>query len=593
MNLPPDRDSRGGGGGHSLLHGIPVSPGIAVGEVFVLGAEEFEIDNRPIEASETDTEQKRFFDALDRTRHEIEKIRTRYRSVIGEELVRVFDAQILILQDPTLLDGTTHRIQKELQSATAAFQAIISEAIVNLSRVENDYLRDRVEDLKDVRRRVLRHLSGRGRKSLSHLKKNVILVAEDLTPSETVQIPRSKVKGFVTRQGGATSHTAIMARSLQIPAVVGVEGLLDHVHHRDIVVIDGSEGQILVNPAPDVLKKARKQQRRYKELSKERKRLHDLPSRTRDGLDIKLLANVEFPEEIPLALENRAAGIGLFRTEFLFFRESDLSDEDAQTSLYRKILKRVSPEVVVFRTLDVGGDKVLDPMSDVLEPNPMLGWRGIRISLELRPLFRKQLRALLRASVDGNLRILFPMITTIEEIRASKRILAEVREELELGGHHVPKNYEVGVMIETPAAVSVADHIAREVDFMSIGTNDLIQYSLAVDRDNMKIAHLFDPFHPAVVRMVHSVLEVGRESDTPVSICGEMAGEPLAALLLIGLGARELSVHPYLIPELKRLITRMSSVDAHRLAEQVLELPTGHDIHETMEEYLHMLESEE
>ncbi|MFH1278672.1 MAG: phosphoenolpyruvate--protein phosphotransferase [Candidatus Eisenbacteria bacterium] len=575
------------------MRGIAVSPGVAVGEVFILGADDPEVDEEALSPEEIEGEEKRFLRALENTGDEIRKIRTRYRSVIGEELVRVFDAQILILEDETVVQGTLDRIHKENRSAAAAFQAIISEAIVKMSRVENEYLRERVEDLKDVRRRVLHNLAGGRRRSFAHMEKNVIIVAEDLTPSETVQLPRSKVKGFATRHGGRTSHTAIMARSLQIPAVVGVEELLSAAKHRDRIIVDGSEGLVILHPDPGQLRLARNRQRRYREISRERIRLRELPSATRDGTEIILRANVDVPEEVPLAVENRARGIGLFRTEFLYFRDVDIAREEAQTTIYRKILRRVSPEPVVFRTLDVGGDKVLDPLSEQIEPNPMLGWRGIRISLELRDLFRTQIRSLLRAAPAGRLAILFPMVTTLEEVLEAKRMVAEAREELRLDGVSVPPGIRIGAMIETPGAVHLAPHIAKEVDFLSVGTNDLIQYGLAVDRDNVKVAHLFDPFHPAILAMVRLVVDAGREAAVPVSICGEMAGETLCVLLLLGLGVRELSVHPYLIPDLKRVFSLLPIGDAEALAKEAMGMSSGIKVRERAEQFLHDLELKE
>jgi phosphotransferase system enzyme I (PtsI) len=422
------------------------------------------------------------------------------------------------------------------------------------------------------------------------MDRNVVLLAEDLTPSETVQLPRGKVKAFVTRRGGKTSHTAILARSLQIPAVVGVEGILEEAEHRDRIIVDGSEGLVILRPEERLLAQARSRQRRYVEVSRERLRLRDLPSQTRDGVEIGLFANVDVPEDVPLAVENRAKGIGLFRTEFLYLRDIEISKEEAQASIYRKILRRVSPEPVVFRTLDVGGDKVLDPIAQPMEQNPMLGWRGIRISLELRDLFRVQARALLRASSVGNLSILLPMITTVEEVLEAKRLIAEAREEVRLEGIPVAEKVRIGAMIETPGAVFLAPHIAREVDFFSIGTNDLIQYGLAVDRDNVRVAHLFDPFHPAVTGMVRMTLRAAEEAGIPATICGEMAGEPLCAILLVGLGVRELSVHPYLIPELKRIFSLLDLREAEDLAAAALGMGAARAVREAAEQLLHDIE---
>ncbi|MFH1681250.1 MAG: phosphoenolpyruvate--protein phosphotransferase [Candidatus Eisenbacteria bacterium] len=572
------------------LRGLPVSPGIAVGEVFVLADRDPEIADVRIAPGDVANEEKRFLEAIVLARDEVLKIRTRYRSVVGDDLVRVFDAQIMLLEDEAVVDAALARIRGEKRSAAAAVQGVLAEAIEKLSRTESEYLRDRAEDLKDIQRRVLHHLAGGRRRSFAHIDKNVILIAEDLTPSETVQLPRSKVKAFVTRLGGRTSHTAIMARSLQIPAVVGVEGILEAADYQDRIVVDGSEGLVVLRPDADLLRAARSRQRRYMEVSRERLRLRDLPSVTRDGVEIRLFANVDVPEEVPLAIENRARGIGLFRTEFLYFRDAEIAREEAQTTIYRKILRRVSPDPVVFRTLDVGGDKVLDPLSAPMEPNPMLGWRGIRISLELRDLFRVQVRSLLRASTVGNLSILLPMVTTVEEVLDAKRLIAEAREEILLEGVKLPEKVRIGAMIETPGAVFLAPHIAREVDFLSIGTNDLIQYSLAVDRDNVKVAYLFDPFHPAVAHMVKLVLDAAGEAGIPASICGEMAGEPLCAILLVGLGARELSVHPYLILELKRIFALMRSGEAEALAAEVLRMPSPRRVRDAAEQFLHDLE---
>lgn len=588
-----DEESGKSEAGQIQLKGMGVSPGVAVGDVFVLQGDDVDIGETTIAAEDVADEEKKFLKSLERTKKEIRRIRSRYRTVIGEELARIFDAHLIILDDQSIKDGTLHRIREENRSAAAAFQAIISEAIVNLSRTENEYLRERVEDLKDVRRRMLHSLAGYTSKPLSHLKKNVIVVANDLTPSQTVQLPRSKVKGFVTCKGGRNSHTAIMARSLQIPAVVGVEDLLQAVRNKDRIIVDASEEIVVIRPGPKMLKEARGRQRKYMEISRERLRLRELPSATRDGVTIDLYANVDIPEEVPLAVEHRAKGIGLFRTEFLYMRDADMSSEDVQANIYRKILRRMSPENVVLRTLDVGGDKLFEPLGVSTEHNPMLGWRGIRISLELEDLFRSQVRAMLRSSAVGNLSILLPMITTVDEVVAAKRLIREVEEELKNDGYDLSRPFQLGVMIETPGAVHLAPHLVKEADFFSVGTNDLIQYGLAVDRDNMKVAHLFDPFHPAIASMVKRVLDVGREAGIPVSICGEMAGEPLCAILLIGLGARTLSVHPYLISDLKRIFCLLDIGEAEQLADRALGLRSGTEVREELEAFLHKLELRE
>lgn len=561
--------------GKIALKGIPVSPGVAFGDVFVWNPEEVRIDDSLLASHEIPGEEIRFHEALKQTEIEIDRIRTRYRSVIGEELIRIFDAQVMILHDPVVTDGVVNRIQRDNQRADAAFQAIISEAIVNLSKVENDYLRERVEDLRDVQRRVLRHLNGGSAFPLSRIQRNVILVAEDLTPSETVQIPRDHVMGFITSGGGATSHTAIMARSLQIPAVVGIKDLLSKIASDDRVVLDGGEGTVVVGPTRAYLDTARKQQARYVQFREERRKFADRPSTLQDGIKIRLEGNIELPEDVAAALHQKVEGIGLFRTEFLYFREAVFANEDRQTALYQKVLKRVSPEHVVFRTLDVGGDKLMDPGGDSLEANPMLGWRGIRISLGFKKLFRTQLRALLRAAGSGNLSILFPMITRIEEVREAKRLVAEAREELRVLGYDVRQDIALGAMIETPAAVYLAAHLAREVDFLSIGTNDLIQYSLAVDRDNTKVASLFDPFHPSVLCMIRDVVKAADREGTPVTVCGEMAGEPLTALILVGLGARRLSLHPFAVPDLKKAFALYDERELRDLADRSCSMDSG------------------
>ncbi len=561
--------------GKIALKGIPVSPGVAFGDVFVWNPEEVRVDDSLLESHEIPAEESRFHEALQQTEVEIDRIRTRYRSVIGEELIRIFDAQVMILHDPVVKEGVINRIRQDNQRADAAFQAIISEAIVNLSKVENDYLRERVEDLRDVQRRVLRQLNGGSAFPLSRIQHNVILVAEDLTPSETVQIPREHVMGFITSGGGATSHTAIMARSLQIPAVVGVKDLLAKIAEGDRVVLDGGEGTVVVGPSRAYLDTARKRQARYVEFREERRKFTERPSALRDGTTIRLEGNIELPEDVAAALHQRVEGIGLFRTEFLYFREAVFADEDRQSALYKKVLKRVAPEHVVFRTLDVGGDKLMDPAIDSLERNPMLGWRGIRISLGFKKLFRTQLRALLRAASAGNLSILFPMITTMEEVREAKRLVAEAREELRVLGHDVRQDIALGVMIETPAAAYLAPHLAREVDFLSIGTNDLIQYTLAVDRDNRKVASLFDPYHPSVLCMIRDVVKAGKAEGTPVTVCGEMAGESLTALLLVGLGVRTLSLHPYAVPDLKQAFSLYDEQELRELAEKSCSMDSG------------------
>ncbi len=569
------------------LKGVAASPGIVIGEAFVISPVKHGVLQRNIRNGDVEHEIDRFRAAITRTRGQIQEVKNRLHLKFGSRMSRIFDSHLLILEDVMAVDKTIDRIREDRVSAEHAFSVTISEVIDTLMEVEDDYLRERAGDINDVKTRVINNLLGfEELHGLTKLKKRSIIIAHELSPSMTARADRNQLLGIVTDLSGTTSHAAILAQSFEIPAVVGLGNSTLHIKTGDKVIVDGMVGVVVVNPTADEIKKYQDRIRRVREFEEELALLRDLPSNTIDGYKIVLAANMEFPDELLSVMSHGAEGIGLFRTEYLYLTRRTLPTEEEQFRIFREILERIKPEPVVIRTFDIGADKRSELFEIPNEKNPFLGWRGVRLALDNEDVFLTHLRALLRASPYGNLHIMFPMVTSIQELRNLYSLLDRVEEELEREGHEIDPGYQKGVMIETPSSVFVADNLADEVDFLSLGTNDLIQYLLAVDRGNERVAHMYDPFHPAVVRSIRDVVKKAKNKGKWVGVCGEMAGNSLTAALLIGLGVDELSTSPILVPKIKRLIRNITISEARDLAGKALKMKTAGEIHALCEKFI-------
>lgn len=566
------------------LKGIPASPGSAMGPAILLAGEELLVPRRGISEEQVPREILRFEEALALTRNQILEIQSRLHNELGKDQADIFNAHLLVLEDQTLRDELLRELKRQEINVEAVFNDVIKRYLKIFRKTEDEYLRDRVADIEDVRKRVLRNLLGKKTDVLTKkFDEPVVLIARDLAPSETAQMHSGNVLAFVTDIGGRTSHTAIMAKSLEIPAVVGVELATKRIEKGQDVIVDGTRGEVIINPDRAAIERYQLVRRKNEELGHQLLQLKDLPTETTDQHKILLAANIELPNEVPAVLAHGAQGIGLFRTEFLYMNRPDLPSEEEQFKAYRSVTERVTPHPVIIRTMDLGGDKFLSPLQLPSEMNPFMGWRAIRFSLARPGIFRTQLRAILRASVHGNLKMMYPMISGLEELKRANEILQSVREELKREGVPFSDSMEVGAMIEVPSAALVCDLLAKEVKFFSIGTNDLIQYALAVDRVNEKIAYLYEPTHPAVLRLIKQVVEVSHAADVWVGMCGEMAGEPAMTLLLLGMDLDELSASPVQIPLVKRVIRSVSYKAAKEVAQEALTFSTGREI----EEFLH------
>ncbi|MCQ9207825.1 MAG: phosphoenolpyruvate--protein phosphotransferase [Omnitrophica bacterium] len=562
----------------TLLKGIPAAPGFAIGKAFILGSQELEVDKRSINESQIPKEITRFEEALIKTRSEILDIQKKISKEMGVRHAQIFNAHLLVLEDRTLIEGVISRLKKEKLCVEYVFLQVLKKYIKTFSCIDDPYLRERLSDIEDVGKRILRNLCGIHREILNNLKEKLIIVAYDISPSDTASMRKEKVMGFITDIGGKTSHTAIMAKALEIPAVVGLEEATAKIRTGTTIIVDGTRGEVIVNPDRVTLHKYKQQSAKLLRQEQSLVKLRGLAAATKDGHKIELAANIELPEELPSVIAHGAKGIGLYRTEYFYMNRSDLPSEDEHFEAYKKVSQEVKPHPVVIRTLDLGGDKFLSQLDMPQEMNPYLGWRAIRFCLAKPEIFKVQLRAILRASAYGELKLMYPMISGIEELRQANQMLDEVKQELRRRKIRFDEDIDVGAMIEIPSAALTCDILAKEVDFFSIGTNDLIQYSIAVDRVNEKIAYLYEPAHPAVLRLVKNIIDSGHKEKIWVGMCGEMASEPAFALLLLGLGLDEFSVSPAAVPIIKRVIRSVTLRQAQDVACKAMRLTTGKDV---------------
>jgi phosphotransferase system enzyme I (PtsI) len=560
------------------FYGVGVSPGIARASIHVVADEYEEIARYAITPAEITGEIGRFENALIQTRAQILEMQQKIAEAIGAKDAGIFDAHLLVVEDRTLIDEVLRKLEADLCNVEFVFQEVATHYADTLSKIDDPYLRERALDIQDVTRRVISNLQGKAPKAFLGLTDPHILVAHNITPSDTATMDRKQVLGLATDLGSRTSHTAIMARSLGIPAVVGLHDATDKLATGDEVLLDGYNGLLIRNPTPDTLWHYGELKHRKEQVAEQLTGLRETKSTTRDGRHIVLSANIELPNDVAAVAENGAEGIGLYRTEFLYLNRPTLPSEDEQFETYRKVAAEVAPHPLIVRTFDLGGDKIATGMGADDELNPFLGLRAIRFCLEHLDIFKAQLRAILRASTAGNLKIMFPMISGVAELRRAIGVLEECKEELRQEGVAFSEETEVGAMIEIPSAALCAESLAREVDFFSIGTNDLIQYAIAVDRVNERIAHLYEPTHPAVVRLLKMVADAAHSNDIWVGVCGEMAGDLTMVPLLLGLGMDELSVSASLVPRVKKAVQTLSLPECQQLVADALTLETPAEI---------------
>ena len=552
------------------LKGIPTSPGIAIGKTLLFGRKMLIPDQKNIEIDQVEAELERLGIALERTQRSIEKTRDKAAKELGEIVGRIFESHLLILEDEILLDEAREKIRSELISADFAYYSMMKKTYDSLLARKKDYFRERADDIRDVGMRILMNLSGETDKYEFQTNEPVIVVARIITPSEIVHINRELLLGVVTDLGGETSHTAILTRALEVPAVVGLKKISMLAQSTEISVVNGNSGKVILNPTPHHQEIYRQKQKRYLQFYTQLASLNGLPAETTDGRRVKLMANIELPVEVEAAKNHRAEGIGLFRTEYLYLVNNQFPSEEEQFIEYKRLAEKMAPNPVTIRTFDLGGDKAPAGLEIGREANPFMGLRAVRISLAHPELFKTQIRAILRASAFGNIRLMFPLVTGMAELRKIKRVFREVKNGLIDEGVAFKPDIQVGIMIEVPSAVIMAPELAKEVDFFSIGTNDLIQFTLAADRGNEMVAHLFQDLHPAILRMVKMTVNAGHNQGIEVGMCGEMAGNPLATVILLGLGLDQMSVSPLALPEVRKIVRSISFTEAEKFAEYIL-----------------------
>ena len=560
------------------FQGVGVSPGIARASIFVVRDDDEEIVRESIARDQIAREIGRFETALIQTRAQILEMQQQIAEAIGAKDAGIFDAHLLVIEDRTLIDEVLRKLETDPCNVEFVFQEVATHYSETLSKIDDPYLRERALDIQDVTKRVIRNLQGKAPKDFLALKETHILLAHNLTPSDTAMMNRERVLGFATDIGSRTSHTAIMARSLGIPAVVGLHNATEKLETGQEVLLDGYNGLLIFNPTPETLWHYGELKHRQELVTEQLSGLRETKSTTADGRHIVLSANIELPSEIDAVASNGAEGVGLYRTELLYLHRPTLPSEEEQYETYRKVAEGVAPHPLIIRTFDLGGDKIASGMNADSEENPFMGLRAIRFCLENEDIFKAQLRAILRANTVGNIKIMFPMISGVMELRRALEVVKECKTELSAEGIPCAEKTEVGAMIEIPSAALCAHALAREVDFFSIGTNDLIQYAVAVDRVNERIAHLYEPTHPAVLRLLSMVAEAAHAANIWVGVCGEMAGDLTMVPLLIGLGMDELSVSASLVPRVKRAVQTLSVAECEQLVREALELETPSEI---------------
>lgn len=557
-----------------IFRGIPASPGVVIGKVFLLDRESIQVTKEKIEENEVAKEILKFKKALNDTKEEVLKIKEKVAKRIDPDHARIFDAQIMTMEDELINNAVIEKIKQERSNAEFVYKKVIERTIKSLSSSKDEYLRERVMDIKAVGRRLIYNLLGIKHLTLESIDSPVILVARSLSPGDVVHMKKESILGFATDMGGGTSHVALLAKSMGIPAVVGLKNLFDQVLDKQSIILDGIKGEVLICPDEQTLKEYEKRRRYILQKTAELSELKSLPAETQDGRKIELSANIELPSDTDSAIEYGAEGIGLFRTEYLYITRADFPTEEEQYKAYQEVAEKVYPKSVILRTFDLGGDKFDRHTGSLYETNPFLGWRAIRACLDLPEIFKVQLRAMLKASAKKNIKIMFPMISEVGELQKAKVILNEAKEELRRKKIPFDEEIPVGIMVEIPSAALAGDALAKECDFFSIGTNDLIQYTLAVDRGNEKIAHLYQGFHPAVLKLIKETIDAARKNGIWVGLCGEMAADPLATILLVGMGVDELSTSAMAIPQIKKIIRSIKFEDAKIHAREVLKLST-------------------